>query len=158
MNMNWNETIVEVIGVMKAGENNKIAFTANKFGKYTATLRVADDSPLNVLARRSTFVFVDGIRQVDVDAIEKLQESDIITSKTRVVITGHLVRTPGKPGMNDMFNIKTLSIRPAKEDENITVNFDEALSKEEWQVIRKEKFGGTASVAPTAPTAPVAPF
>ena len=155
---NWKESIIEVIGTMKTDENGKIAFTVNKFGKYTATLKVAADTPWNKLARKNTFVFVDGLRQDDVNAFEELEEKGEINAATRLVITGHLVRTPGKPGMNDLYNLKTLGVRPAAKDENITVNLDEALTKDEWQVIRKEKFGGsTGAAAPVAPSAPVAP-
>ena len=60
--------------------------------------------------------------------------------------------------MNDLLNIKTLGIRPAAKGETVAINLDEALTKDEWQVIRKEKFGGTITTsAPVAPTAPVAP-
>lgn len=158
MNKNWNETIIELIGTMKTGEDNKIIFTPNQFGKFTATLRVAIDTPWSTLERKSTWVFVDGLRERDVEAFKALEASGEITKETRLVIRGHLVRTPGKPGMNDLFNIKTIAIRPATKDETAFVNFDDALTKDEWQVIRNERFHGTAVEAPVAPTAPSVPF
>jgi hypothetical protein len=160
MNKNWNESIVEMIGTLKTDENGAIVFKPNQFGKYTATLKVAANTPLNILARKSTFVFVDGLREIDVKAFEELANAGEINGTTRLVVTGHLVRTPGKPGMNDMFNLKTLGIRPAAQNESIAINLDEALTKDEWQVIRKEKFGGTmaSAEAPTAPVAPSVPF
>jgi hypothetical protein len=156
----WNETIVELIGTLKTNDEGKIAFTSNQFGKFTATLKVAANTPLSVLARKNTWVFIDGLRQADVDAFKELEAGGEVNGMTRMVITGHLVRTPGKPGMNDMLNLKTLSIRPAVEGENMTVDFNEALTKDEWQTIRKERFGGTTAytTAPTAPVAPSVPF
>lgn len=157
---NWNETIIEMIGTLKTNTEGKIAFTPNQFGKFTATLKVAAETPWSTLERKSTFVFVDGLRDKDVEAFKELEAAGEITKETKLVVVGHLVRTPGKPGMNDMFNLKTLGIRPATEGEHVTVDFKEALTKDEWQVIRKEKFGGTAisGAAPSAPVAPAVPF
>ena len=160
MNKNWNESIVEIIGVMKTAENGEIKFEQNKFGKFTGTLKIAPETPWSILARKCTFVFLDGLRKADVDMFKVLENNGEVNGTTRLVVTGHLVRTQGKPGMSDFFNMKTMSIRPAANDEHITFNLDEALTNDEWQVIRKEKFGARAyaSEAPTAPTAPVAPF
>lgn len=153
---NWNNTIITIIGTLKT-ENGSISFKENKFGKFTASLKVADDSPWTVLSRKATFVFVDGLRKSDVDAFASLQEDGKINGSTRIAVTGHLVRTPGKPGMNDMLNLKTMSIRAAKKDETGLMDFDTALSKEEWTILRNEKFSGSTE-ASEAPTAPVAPF
>ena len=157
MNKTWNDTIIEIIGTVKTGEDGRIAFKANQYGKYTATLKVAADSPWSRLARKNTFVFMDGLRKTDVDDLKQLEEDGEIDGTTRLVVIGHLVRTPGKPGMNDLYNVKTLGIRPATKNENFVVKFEDALSKEEWQVIRKERFG--EATAPTAaPVAPSVPF
>ncbi len=160
MNKNWNETVIEIPGTLKTNEEGKIVFTENKFGKFTATLKVSENTAWNILARKSTFVFVDGLRKVDVDAFQKLEAEGEINATTAWVITGHLVRTPGKPGMNDLLNLKTMRIRPKADNEEVTFSLDEALTKDEWQVIRNEKFKGTAmqSEAPTAPEAPICPF
>lgn len=160
MNKNWNNSIVNIPGTIKVDSEGKIAFTANQFGKFTATLKVADDTPWTRLARKTTFVFVDGLRQTDVDAFKALEAAGEITGSTELVFTGHLVRTPGKPGMNDILNLKTLGIRPKAEGEKIVYSIDEALTKDEWQFIRKERFGGTTTptAAPVAPAVPVAPF
>lgn len=160
MNKNWNESIIETIGTLLTDENGKIKFTANKFGKYTATLKIAANTRWSRLERKNTFIFVDGLRPSDVEDIQSLEADGEITATTRLVVTGHLVRSSGKPGMNDVFNIKTLGIRPAAENEQIAINLDEALTKDEWQTIRKEKFGGTTAYtsAPAAPVAPSIPF
>lgn len=160
MNKNWNESIVTIPGTLKTDETGKIEFTPNKFGKFTAKLKVAADTPLSRLARKNTSVFVDGLRPQDVDDIKQLESEGTITGTTVIVITGHLVRTPGKPGMNDLLNLKTLSLRPKMKNENIVYSLEEALTKDEWQVIRKEKFGGVTAhgEAPAAPVAPSVPF
>ena len=159
MEKNWNNTTIEVIGVLKTDESGKIVFKKNQYEKYTATLKVYDDTPWSTLQRKPTWVFVDGLRSQDVEALKKLEAQGDINGTTRLVITGHLVKSPGKPGMNDLLNLKTLGIRPAAESEKLVVDFNEALTKDEWQVIRKERFGGVASqtAAPSAPIAPAAP-
>ncbi len=157
---NWENTIANIAGTLKTDKDGKIIFTENKFGKYTATLKVCDNTPLSVLARKSTFVFVDGLRKIDVEAFQEMEDAGEITVATAWVITGHLVRTPGKPGMNDMLNLKTMRIHPKASDEKVVFDLDEALTKDEWQIIRKEKFnaGVVSAEAPVAPTAPTAPF
>ena len=160
MEKNWDNTIIEVVGTLKADETGKISFKAHQYGKYTATLKVAADTAWSRLARRTTFVFIDGLRPADVEDLKALEEAGEISKETRLVFTGHVVKTPGKPGLNDLLNLKTLGIRPAVENEIHVVNFDDALTKDEWQVIRKEKFGGTSAQveAPSAPVAPAVPF
>jgi hypothetical protein len=160
-NLTWNDTVVKVKGVFKMNEDDNIAFTPNKFGKFTATLKVKGETDWDIVGRRSTFVFIDGLREQDVEAFNRMKSRGDITNATELVVIGHLVRTPGKPGMNDILNMKTLSVRPAMKDEDGFVNFDEALTKDEWQIIRKQRFNetsGEAPVAPTAPTAPSVPF
>lgn len=159
----WKESIIEVIGTLKTNEDGKIAMTPNKYHKYTVTLKVRESTELDILARKNTYVFVDGVREVDAGAFKKLEEKGVINGQTRIVATGHLVRTPGKPGMNDLFNLKTLGFRLAEEGETVEVDFDDALTKDEWAEIRQEHFASIATAtvsptAPTAPTAPVAPF
>ena len=157
MNKNWNETIIAIIGVLLTDDNGLIDFKSNQFGKYTATMKVAENSRWNILQRKNTFVFIDGLREADVKVLKEMEADGEISGKTKLKIIGHLVRTPGKPGMNDLFNLKTMSINPAMDDEVSEVNFDEALTKEEWRTILNEKFIQTIPAAPVAPTAPVAP-
>ena len=160
MNKNWNDSIQTIPGTMKTDKDGKIIFTVNQFGKYTATLKVYVDNPWSTLERKPTWVFVDGLREQDVNAFKQLENDGEINNQTELVVTGHLVKTPGKPGMNDMYNLKTLGIRAKQKDEKLVFSLDEALSKDEWQVIRKEKFGGSAAqtAAPSAPVAPSVPF
>ena len=156
---NWNNTIVIINGTMKVDENGKIVFVERKFDKsvkYTATLKVEDDSPFAILARKNIFVFMDGLRQEDVDAFKKLEEAGKIDRTTCWAVTGHLVKSEGKPGMNDLYNLKVMSISVADENKPSVINLDEALTRDEWQVIYKEKRAAkvAASVAPTAPAVP----
>ena len=160
MEKNWNDTIVEIIGTLKTGMDGKIEFTSRQFEKtvkYTAKLKVAPDDRWSRLGRRNTFIFIDGLRQSDVDDLKGLEEDGEVNGETRIVVTGHLVMTPGTPGMNDLYNLKYLRLRPAASGENKVLNLNEALSREEWQKIREERKSGGA-VPTVAPTAPVAPF
>ena len=125
---NWENTTVEIPGTMKTDKDGKIIFTENQFGKYTATLKVCESTPLSVLARKSTFVFVDGLRKMDVEAFREMEAAGEISVTTAWVITGHLVRTPGKPGMNDLLNLKTMRIRPKATGETVVFDSDEALT------------------------------
>ena len=159
---NWKESIIEALGIFKTDENGHIIFTPKQFGdkiKYTATLIVADDSPFAVLARRNTWVFIDGIRQSEVDAFRTLEAQKIIDAHTKWVASGHLIRSEGRNGLNDLYNLKSTGFRLAKEDEKLVVNFDEALTRSEWQTIKEERRNGTGSTeAPSAPEAPIAPI
>lgn len=154
---NWENTIVTVIGTMRTDKDGKILFVENKFGKFTATVKVAEDDPWAILARENTFVFVDGIRKEEVGAFQRLENKGTLNGSTKLAITGHLVRTPGKPGMNDILNMKVTNIHPAKDGQTGIMNFDEALTREEWQKIYNEKRYGSAAPAPSAVEAPVAP-
>ena len=161
MEKNLENTIVEIIGNVLTDENGKIKFKSREFDKtkkYSITFKVAEDSEWAVLSRQVTFVTVDCLDERDFNALTSLNEKGEIDKTTRLVAIGYLVKTPGKPGMNDFYNLKKKSFRLAKADEHITVNFDEALTKEEWQVIRSKKNGNAAPEAPSAPVAPAAPF
>lgn len=159
--LSWKETIIEIAGTMKTDDNGEIVFTAKQFKdktKFTATLVVADKSPLSVLARKNVWIFMDGLRKEDVEALKALKDQGKIDASTRWVASGHLVRTPGKPGMNDILNLKVTSMRLAGDNETPFVDFDEALSKDEWQVLKNERFNKALAEAPVAPTAPSVPF
>lgn len=161
MEKNLQNSIIEVIGTILTDENGKIKFKSREFDKtkkYSVTFKVAEDSEWAVLSRQVTFVTVDCLDERDFNALSSLNEKGEINKATRLVAIGYLVKTPGKPGMNDFYNLKKKSFRLAKENEHITVNFDEALTKEEWQVIRSKKNNSNAPVAPSAPVAPAAPF
>jgi len=158
----WNDTMIEAIGTLKVDKNGEIDLTAKKFKdtvKYTATLIVADDSPLNVLRRKNHWIYIDGLREDDKKALEALKKSGVIGAKTFWKVFGHLVRTPGKPGMNDLYNIKTTGLDLAKEGEVPKIDLEAALTKEEWHVVLNEKLGKSAkpAEAPSAPIAPTAP-
>ena len=158
---NWKDTIIKAIGTLKTDENGDFALTAKEFNgniKYTATLVITDNSPLNVLRRKNYWVYIDGIRECDKQALEALKKAGTINAKTLWVVSGHLVRTPGKPGQNDLYNLKSTGMDLAKENDTPMIDFNEALTKEEWQVIYREKSGKAATSAPVAPTAPTAPF
>ena len=160
MERNWENTIVDIMGVLKTDENGKIVFTERQFGekvKYTATLIFEDDSPEAILARRNTWIFVDGIRQREVEAFRDLEEKGKANSSTKWIATGHLVRTPGKGGLNDLFNLKVTGFRKAKKGDSNVINLEEALSKNEWQEIKAAKFSGIENIETSAPTAPSVP-
>lgn len=160
MEKTWENTIIEIKGILKTDENGKIIFTERQFGetiKYTATLIFEDDSPEAILARRNTWIFVDGIRQREVEAFRDLEEKGKTNSSTEWIAAGHLIRTPGKGGLNDLFNLKVTSFRKAKKEDHKVVDLEEALSKNEWQKIKAAKFSGIENVETSAPTAPSVP-
>ena len=148
------------ISTEKTDKDGKVVYTAHQFNqsvKYTLRMRIEDDDPWKTLAHKSTWVFLDSIPQKMMDAIWELEERGAINSTTRLAATGHLVYTPGKPSLDDLYNLKTMFIVPAEEDVSVP-DLKDALTKEEWHAIYSAKRSGrTSAEAPVAPTAPVAP-
>ena len=160
MNKNWENTIKEIPGTLVTDKDGKIEFRKNQYGKYSIRLKVIEDDPWAVLERKTLWIFVDGLREKDVEAFKKLENEGKINGETRVVITGHLVKTPGNPGMNDLLNLKWIKARK-EAGTPVTYTLEDALSKNEWQVIytakKTERDAASAAAAPAAPVAPAAP-
>ena len=158
---NWDNTIKEIPGTLVTDKDGKVEFKKNQYGKYSIRLKVMEDDPWAVLERKALWIFVDGLRESDVKALKKLEDDGRFDGETRVVITGHLVRTAGNPGMNDLLNLKWIKARP-EAGKTVAYTLEDALSKDEWQVIytekKTERDAALASAAPAAPVAPTAPF
>ena len=158
---NWDNTIKEVPGTLVTDSNGKIEFKMNKYGKYSFKLKVKEDDPWAVIGHEIIWITVDGLKKNEVESFKKLEEKGEINGETRMVVVGHLVRTPGNPGMNDFLNLKWIKGRK-EAGKPVAYTLEDALLKDEWQVIytekKAERDAAIASAAPSAPVAPAAPF